>query len=345
MGHDRLVRRSWWRLPRGLGATVLAAGILTAGLPAGTALASQAAAPAPQYSLDVLTHVSALGHVWSLELNDGGGAVEVSLSDTVKGVSELHNWTSTGAFAATAVKDLKVTSTGHATLSTGSALSPVLGMSLAFTPVKLTKFSCAQGSESAYSGKVTGTLSLVTGLRGVKFNVKFSGQAVGVLDVDRACVPPLAKVPCLGSAWFLGRMNQATGTVVGAQTLGPKSAWQDNFGLTLLKTASKRVTRTVLVTVNGPAPKLNTAAKTVSVSGLSSGAVTGAAVLSYTATFPLPPGTCFLGGKKFKETGTTYLNGTVKISKPFQARSLLAGTLTMPTPNTGIYTAQKLTAA
>jgi hypothetical protein len=341
------MRRSRWRLPRGLGAAVLAAGVLTAGLPAGVALASQAtpSAAAPQYTLDILTHVAALGHTWSLDVNEADGQVFVALMTTVKGVTEEHDWDTTAAFAPAANKDLKVTSTGHATFGTGSALNPVLGMSVSFTPTKAAKQACTKGSQTIYTGKVSGTVSLATGLRGVKFSVKFTGQPVGSLIADRSCVVnPPAIFPCSGSLWSLASGNPALGQVFGAQ-LGPKSAWNDQFGQEALKTASKFVTRSVSVSVNGPAPKLNTAAKTFSVSGLPSGALTGAAVISYSGSFPLPPMTCTQGGKKFKETQTDYNGTKVKVSKAFQAHSLLAGTVTMHTAAFGAYIAVKLTAA
>jgi hypothetical protein len=348
MGHDRQLRRSRWRLPRALGATVLTAGVLAAGLPAGTALASPAAAAAPVYSLSFIASVAALGHHWSLDVSTFDGSVFASLATSSGAVMEEHDWITTGAFAATARKDLKVTSTGHATFSTGSALSPVLAVSVAFTPTRGTKESCTKGSETTYAGKVTGTVSLVTGLRGVKVSAKFSGQAVGVLDVDRSCVMPVPKPvtpPCTGGQWTLGAANPAQGSVLGEQFAGPKTPWQDTFGMEGLKTASKWVTRTDTVSVNGPAPKLNTAAKTVSISGLASGAITGAAVMSYSGSFAAPPMACLVGTKKFKETNTFYLGSKVTTSKPFQAHSVLAGTLTMHAATSGNYVAVKLTAA
>jgi hypothetical protein len=348
MGNDRQIRRSRWRLPRALGAAVLTAGVLAAALPTGTALASPAAAAAPVYSLDALTHVTALGHTWSLDMFTGDGSVTVALSTTIKGVSETHTWMTTSGFTAAARKDLKVTSTGHATFSTGSALSPVLGVSLSFAPTKVTKLTCTKGSESTYTEKVTGSLSLATGLRGVKESVRFSGQGVGLLDVDRSCVLPVPKtaLPCTGGNWTLGGGNPAQGSVLGAQFLGPKSPWEDIFGLAELKTASKWLTRSVNVSVNGgPAPKLNTAAKTVALNGLASGGVTGAAVMSYSSPFSMPPVTCLVGSKKFKQINTFYLSSKVAISKQFQAHSLLAGSLTMHGANSGTFVAVKLTAA
>lgn len=346
MEHDRRFRRGRWRPRRTLGVAVLTAGVLAVGLPAGTAAASQTAAKPPSYTLDVFTSVKALGHTWSLSVFEDSG-VFVDLGTTNTGVSEEHEWATSAAFAPTAAKELKVTSTHHATFKTGTALSPVLGVSISFTPTKATKRTCSTGSDTTYAGKVTGTLSLATGLHGgVKIHVKFSDNPGATLDVDRSCVTKgTGKNICLGGNWFVSGTNLLGGDVLGVQTLGAKPSWLDGFSRGELKTASKWLTRSVSVGVNGPAPKLNTAAKTVSVSGRSSGGVTGAAVISYSDSFTQPATTCFVGSKKFKETMTSYFGSKVQVSKPFQAHSLLAGTLTMKTATSGSYTAAKLSAA
>lgn len=346
MEHDRQFRRSRWRPRRTLGVAVLTAGALAVGLPAGTAGASQGATQPPSYTLVVLTSVKALGHTWSLSLFEDAG-VFVELGTTNNGVTEDHDWSSSAGFAATAAKDLKVTSTGHATFKTGTALNPVLGVSVAFTPTKATKKTCSKGSDTLYSGKVSGTLTLATGLHGgLKIHVKFSAHPGATFDVDRSCViKSTGKNLCQGSSWFLSGANLLGGSLLGVQILGAKPAWLDGFSLAGLKTASKWLSRSVSVDVNGPAPKLNTAAKTVSVSGRSSGGITGAAVISYSGSFTQPATTCFVGSKKFKETMTSYFGSKVKVSKPFQAHSLLAGTLTMKTITSGSYTAAKLSAA
>jgi hypothetical protein len=131
--------------------------------------------------------------------------------------------------------------------------------------------------------------------------------------------------------------------VFGEHAPGSKS-WQDLFAQGPFKTASKWLTRSVVVEVNGPAPKLSTASETVAVSGLASGAITGAAVISYPGPFTgLPAGTCLLGGKKYTPVTSIY-SGTAKTTKPFQAHTVLAGTLTAKTPTQGTYIAVRLQA-
>jgi hypothetical protein len=347
MEHEGKSRR--WRMPRVIGAAALAAGLLAVGLQAGPALASTAgASPAAstpiQYSLDFVGSAKALGHTWTVDFNAGNDFVGVLLGTTYSGVSEQHQWMTTAGYGKTAAKELKVTSSGHASFSTGKTLSPVLTAAVTFTPVKATKSACSKGAETVYAGKVSGSLTLVTGLHSVKVALKFSGKSGASLDVDKSCQPktPPVKTTCTGSSWFVGS-SAASLSVLGAQTPGSKP-WHDLFAQGPFKTASKWVTRSVLVAVNGPAPKLSTASKTVAVSGLASGAITGAAVISYPGPFTGLPEPCYLSSKKYTATTTIY-QGAVKTSKPFRAHTVLAGTLTAKTPTQGFYTAVKLTAA
>jgi hypothetical protein len=344
MEHDGKSRR--WRMPRVLGAAALAAGLLAAGLQAGPALASTgpAAGTPTQSSLEVLGSAKALGHIWTVDLNADNNAAGVLLATFNKGVSEQHQWNTTSGFASTAAKELKVTSTGHATYATGKTLSPVLAVSLKFTPAKATKSACTKGSETVYKGRVTGSLTLVTGLKKVKIALKFANAAGASLDVDKGCQPklPPVKTACAGGLWFVGASGIQS-AVLSLQNLGHKT-WTDMLGVGPLKTANKWVTRSALIEVNGPAPKLKTAPKTVAVSALASGGITGSGVISYTGAFTIPVSTCYVNGKKYKETATQY-TGTVKVSKTFQAHSLLAGTVTPKAPRVGAFTGVKLTAA
>jgi hypothetical protein len=345
MKHDGKSRR--WRVPGVLGAAALAAGLLAVGLPAGAAHASPAASTATQYSLDFVGSAKALGHTWIVNFETGDGSALVQLSTTYKGVSEAHQWTTTAAFAPTAAKDLKVTSTGHASFATGKALSPVLAVAVNFTPTKATKTACTKGSETTYAGKVSGSLTLATGLKSVKVALRFAGTAGASLVVDKSCQPKIGtvKAPCDGGSWFIAGSAVTNNNVLGQEVLKSKPTWTDMFGQGPFKTASKWVQRSALLEVNAaPAPKLSTASKTVAVSGLASGAITGAAVITYSNGFANPGTTCYMGSKKYKESSTSYF-GSVKVSKPFKANTLLAGTLTAKTPTQGFYTAVKLAAA
>jgi hypothetical protein len=325
----------------------LAAGVLAAAAPAGTALASPAAASAASYSFNAETSgIKALGHTWSLEVADVNGSVggvEVEFWTQSKGATENHLWMTSASFSATAAKDLTVTSAAHATFKTGTALRPILTASLAFTPVKSSKASCAKGGSTSYAGYVTGTVTLVSGLRSVKVSVKFSKKSVDAdLTVDKSCVPPPVKPLCGGSGWDI--IPAGNGDVLSEQeTLGAKTSWDESFDQAGVKTASKWFTREDGMYVDGGSvPKLNTKARTITVAMIASSAITGSGVISYTMTTPLPAMTCYVGSKRYSETGVVYY-GTAKASKPFQAHTTLTGTLTVK-PAHAIYTGYTLKA-
>jgi hypothetical protein len=352
--HDGKSPRSRWRLPRFLGAAALAAGLLAVTLPAGAALASPAVAKAaaspaataaPQYSLDFFTSVKALGHAWELNFSVDDNTVDLLLGTAYGSTTEDYDWTTASAYAPTAARQFKVTSTGHATFGTGSALRPVLAAAIAFTPVKATKSACSKGSDVTYAGRISGALTLVTGLRGVKFSIKFTGKTAAALDADKSCVPVAkpTKTACTGGEWFIGGVSLANGALTGAQTLGSKPKWQDGFSQSGAKTAAKWVTRSLLMSASAPAPTVSTAKQTVSVAG--SGAITGAATITYSNTFPAPAVTCYFDGKPYKSTTTTYFGVAIKVARAFQAHALLAGTVTAEPGTEALYSAVKLSAA
>ena len=339
-----------WLL-RALCAAALAAGLLTAGLPAGAALASPAAAGSTSYYFYGSVAIKALGHTWSFGLsatkNSDIDGIVAGLETVSKGVIESHEWGSATAFSPTVAKDFTVTSTGHATIKTGSALSPVLAATLAFTPAKRTKESCAKGSGTLFFGKLTGTLSLTTGLRGVKVSAKFSGKTTdATLEVDKSCVlPPASRISCTGGFWEVSAIPLTTGSVGGIQILAAKPTWQDSFIRENVRTASKWLTRSDDLSAVGPAPKLNTKAHTVSVTGTASGPITGAAVITYGPTYRPPPvPSCYVGSKHYSEKSVFYTGTRVTVSKPFKAHTVLTGTQTMVTGHNAEYVAASLTA-
>jgi len=357
---DLRVRYYWRRrysgrwMPRALGAAVLAAGVLAAGLPGGSALASPAAAGSTIYSFSVTFAVKALGHTWSFGLGASNGSgfadIDAGLQTVRKGVIEDHEWGSTTAFSPTAAKDFTVTSAGHATIKTGNALRPVLAATLAFTPTRHTKGACAKGSLTNYFGKVTGTLSLTTGLRGVKVSAKFSRETRDAsLSIDKSCVPRSRskKIPCAGGFWNIAASPLTTGGVDAGEKLAAKPIWQDSFIRENLRTASKWLTRTddLFVNAPAPAPKLNKKAHTVSITESASGPITGTAVITYgpvNTSLRIP--SCYVGRKHYSEKLVSYAGTRVTVSKPFKAHMVLTGTQTMVTGHYALYTAPRLTA-
>jgi hypothetical protein len=89
-----------------------------------------------------------------------------------------------------------------------------------------------------------------------------------------------------------------------------------------------------------PAPRLNAAAHTVTVA--TSGAITGSAVIRYRSASRPPAGTCYVGGRAYTATGVQY-TGSARATRPFQAHTILTGTLSMRPGGNGSYAAVTLT--
>ena len=308
-----------------LGVGVLAAGLVTAG-PAG-AVTARPAASGTTYDLETVTTVRALGHTWDLNIGATKAGVEALIQTGSKAVTEFHGWSSTKSFAPTAARILTMTGADHATLKTGGTLSPVLTASLAFTPVKAQNVSCASGSAMAYTGYMTGRATLATGLRGVKISVTFgrgSGQAI--LHVSHSCVLP-ATPPCIGGAWSAGSAGLAGGTI-GTETPGARPSWGAALVKGQVRTGSRYLVRSDQVIMAGgqPAPRLNAAAHTVMVA--TSGAISGSAVIRYRSASRPPAATCYVGRQAYTASGVQY-TGSASTTRPFQAHTILTGTLSM----------------
>jgi hypothetical protein len=340
------------------GAVALTAGMLAVAAVGGSVLAGAgpaSAAPASASTAgpvaagetgEILTAVASgikvLGHTWSLEIQASKTTVSVEFWTVHGATTENHLWESSASFAATAAKDLTVTSTAHATLKTGSTLSPVVAASLAFTPTKRMKQACTSGSWTNYLGHVTGTLTLVTGLRRVRVSHRFSATSGhGELSIEKSCVQPPVKPLCGGPGWVVSWAPDR-GLVSDEKTLSPKPVWYESFDRVGGKTASKWLSREDGMEVKGGrAPRVNTAAHTVT--GSEYGAITGTAVIHYARATTLSPYTCYLGRKRYAETFIEYL-GNVRVTKAFRTHTVLTGTWTLTPAKTAIYTGIRLRA-
>jgi hypothetical protein len=362
--HDGKLGPSRRWLARVAGAAVLAAGLLTAGLAAAglaagpawasPVLAHPAAAGSTGYFFAASVTVKALGRTWSFDLTvtdeDGLRGIVAGLDTDNKGVIESHEWGSATGFGSTLAKEFTATNSGHAVLKTGSALSPVLTASLTFTPTRHTKEACVKGTGATYFGRLTGSYTLTTGLRGVKLTATFNGNAPGAsMTVSDNCVAPTvpsAKVPCTGGFWSVAAVPLTSGSVGGIESLTPKPAWQDSFIRENVPTASMGLTRTDDLSVPGtPAPTLNTKTHTVAVTGTASGPITGAAVITYGPTYTPPPvSSCYVGSKHYSEKTVYYTGTSVRVSKPFKADTVLTGTQAMTTGPYAEYVGISLTA-
>jgi hypothetical protein len=242
--------------------------------------------------------------------------------------SEEHEWTFDVPTSALTFD----TSTGVGTLKGGSATSPVATIDLNFKATSHKAATCTSGSETVYTGTLSGEAKLVTSLTGggtvggasVTFNFKESAPH---MLVDSGCVAPLDE--CLAETSF---SSSTTGTKPEAGGLeGTEDGTKVDFVLVARKktlSSPKGAFRTDDAEIDTSPPSWNAKTGVLSVTTSSAGIVTGSATLSggtvKTTTFP-----CTFGGKSYTMhvTQNTTANYSSPAGKAITAHTSLTGKL------------------
>ena len=277
------------------------------------------------------------GHTWNLNVSLIGGSsggpviVDVLIETPHLGGTEIHDWGMQMPGADFTVNK----TTGAATINSHSDLSPVASLNLSYKPISHSAGTCSAGSETDYLGTLTGSVTLTTGLKGLKLSdAKAAFSTPNSLQVDAACVPPLA---CSFASWGGGLGASKTAPVaagIAAGTPGHLVHFTDVTRRVSLP-APAGATRTDAAEVQGTAPVFNSTAKSLTVKGLASGMVTGAGVISG-AKLVLPgTETCTLEGTTYTQTSTAYDGASWKSSTQFVASTILTGTLKVATTGAG----------
>jgi hypothetical protein len=277
------------------------------------------------------------GHTWNLQVSLIGGSsggpvtIDVLIETPHLSGTEIHDWGMQMPGADFTVNK----TTGAATINTHSDLSPVAALNLSYKPTSHTAGTCSAGSETDYLGSLTGSVTLTTGLKGLKLSdAKAAFGAPNSLQVDAACVPPLA---CSFATWGGGLGGAKTAPTAAGITTGTPGH-QVHFTNVTQKVslaAPGGATRTDGAAVRASAPAFNSKAKSLTVKGLASGAVTGAGVISGAKTVIPGTETCTLAGKTYTQTSTSYLGASFSSTKQFKASTILTGTLKVATKGGG----------
>ncbi len=146
------------------------------------------------------------GASWYLSVGVDGLAspddVSVGLVRIVGSSYEVHSWS-----IPMSASDLKWSSSSKSgSLDTSSQTSPLATISLKFKETSDKKGTCTSGSETIYSGSLTGEVKLVTGLSGGgtvgSSSLKFDAyHATPEITVDDGCIVPTGN-DCLASTIF-----------------------------------------------------------------------------------------------------------------------------------------------
>ena len=277
------------------------------------------------------------GHTWSLNVSLIGGSsggpviIDVLIETPHLSGTEIHDWGMQMPGADFTVNK----TTGAATINSHSDLSPVASLNLSYKPTSHTAGTCTAGSETDYTGTLTGSVTLTTGLKGLKLSdAKAAFSTPNSLQVDNACVPPLA---CSFAAWG-GGLGGAAGTPIAAGiTAGTPGhlVHFTNVNRKVSLSAPAGATRTDAAEVKATAPVFTSKAKSLTVKGLASGAVTGAGVISGAKLVTPGTETCTLAGKTYTQTSTSYNEASWSSSTQFKASTILTGTLKVATTGSG----------
>lgn len=323
-----------------------ASGLALAGLAA--SIVPAAASPAaPRAGIDsfIFTsgpgHLNGDGHKWSLAISVealGGGTgfnvIGFQISTPHLGGTEYHSWG--GQLPA---GDLSANPAAVMTVDSRSSLSPVASLDLTFRPAshKTLTRDCISGNEVVYTGTLKGSVRLNTELKGLKLSAAhFSFGSHSTLTVSHDCVSS----PCHLTFWdTISGPPKAAPFASGTSIVLPgRTAVSAGIQRAVAIPGINRLARADLWTIRAKAPTFNKSSKSLSVSSSSSGLVTGAATLAHGKPSGSPIGTsriCYIDGTKYTQTDTQYLNARYEASRPFEAHSILNGTVTVPRSGTG----------
>jgi len=312
------------------------------------ALAATAPPRAPDSALLILNNAAAAvktanGQAWDMSVADTDIADTLTIGIirpvTAGGTgSEEHTW----YFEVPASALTFDTSTGVGTLKSGSATSPVATIDLNFQATSHKAATCTSGSETIYTGTLSGEAEVVTGLTGggtvggksVKFNVKGSAPDMAV---DSDCVAPVDE--CLTQTSFSSATSGKKAEAAGLH--GTEDGIKFDFVTVARKKTLSSPTGAYRIDdaeVDVSPPSWNAKTGVLSVTTSSAGIVTGSATLSggtlKKTTFP-----CTYAGKSYtvKVTTNTTANYSSPAGKNITAHTSLTGNLVAkPTKGTGV---------
>jgi hypothetical protein len=250
--------------------------------------------------------------------------------------AEVHGW----SFAVASKSGLTFnTTTGATKLNTGAAYSPISTADVIFTATSHKAASCDKGgSETIYSGKLTGTVTLDTGLKpagNIKVTTFTAKGVTPTVTADLGCVPPAGN-DCLGI--IDGSSSSSTsgvhGAIIDGSIFGASVDDVTVFEETSL-TSPKGASRTDAALLDKPTVSWSSSAKKLSITASSSGEITGAAAISGGTVTTVPPAKCTYAGKTY--TDTTWFTEKDNATWSSSAGKELVGKMTL-TPNLTVTT-------
>ncbi|HEX3491253.1 MAG TPA: hypothetical protein VHU92_18030 [Streptosporangiaceae bacterium] len=293
---------------------------------------SPAAGPVSYYLNSGQVAVKAGGRTWDLAVSVSKSTLGVpgqalaQITTPYQGGDEAHDWTF-GDFPA---KDMTVSAGGSASASSGSALSPILSLTLAFKPSSHKIASCSGGGrQTTYTGRLTGSVKLVTGLHKLTVTatkVTFGQPSTLAVSTD-FCVPSA----CSFASWDASSaksLNPPYTLAAGVQVGRPGHL---HYFAEIERVSEVSKSREILrgdgAIIDTAAPAFSKSHKTLSITTSKSGAVTGSATIGPAKAGTPSTSACTDDGTSYTETDVSY-SGRFRspAGHALEARTLLTGT-------------------
>jgi hypothetical protein len=256
------------------------------------------------------------GHTWVMNITVTGSLAIISVGTT----HEFDSWN----FTSWPPADFKANATtGNATFDSHNSFAPVAFVNLKFTAKSRRPESCSHGSETAVSGSVSGSVTLVAN-KGLKFKSAHVKSKSPVLLIDHNCT---AKGPviCANGVWTITSSTLATGTAPG---LPGRQTYLLDLTKDVMLAQPANAFIFIQVFANTSKPVYNATKNTLRVTGTRP--VSGSALLKATRRLRVDSFPCTLNRKHFKARDVHYeASFTSPKGGELQARSLVAGRLTV----------------
>lgn len=300
------------------------AAVLLVAAASGAAAAN--AAPARSTSIALFSGSATFrvgGHTWSVSVTNIGGVVHLTEIGIATG-HETDGWDFNLARSILSVNQR----TGDATLNSRNSFAPVAFVKLKFTTTKRRKASCTSGSETNFSGSVSGSLTLIANHRGLKFQSARARFTGGSISIDHDCIMRTPPSLCAPGTWGIGSPTVNVAGTAQAQP-GQRTTFVASIFETVNLKAPAGAMHNIGVSGSSSKPVFNSSKRTLRLSAR--GVISGAALMKASGRPAVNSFPCVLGGKHFKASDVIY---TARFASPkgrqFQARSIVAGLLKAP---------------
>jgi hypothetical protein len=268
------------------------------------------------------------GHTWLVTTADFGRSGQIEIATT----NEDDLW----FFDSIPASDLTANArTGDATLDTHSSFSPVAVVSMKFRPASHQKVVCEKGSETEFSGTLTGSISVTANHKGLKFKSRRVSLRSSTLIVDYGCVMPPGPAVCTPAVWTLG----ATVEALGNAPSWPARRSNSFFVETYRKVPAHPGARLFInVHQSEATPVFDSKKKQLTVRASGSGPITGSATITSTGIADMGTQRCVVNGKHYKESDVEY-TATYASPKGHQivGHSLVVGEVKLPSSGSGFF--------